>query len=683
MIIQSLTIENLFSYQGRVTFDLSPRSPERPIVVIRARNGQGKTNLLNALKLALGGLTEQLRADAASFGEAVPHNGYVWGAPQQRWEGIINRQARQRPTKETRFAVTVKLRERADTIEVCRSWTAEQSTARGGYAGTLDVLVGDKRLIEGVEAEDLLHQLIPADLLPYFLFDGELVQRMSAFAGTSLRNDAYKLMELNLIDRLSRELKSRAGEWVREAQTAEVHVRVVALEHTIRGCDAEQLKVKEAQARHKVTQKYLEAEKKDVERRLRQFDDSGRDDRVRWMQRLEHLERYAEGLRLAWRLEVLPISPLLFNETLVQRAITQVERTRLAGQAEDKHYAVRLALEEVPTLIARDPALYDLKPSQRLALIDVCRRHLANVLPSKPTPQEGVWPGMSDAHAGAVLRVLNEWGALGVAKRSREQLRALAEAQEEAEEIKRRLAKTADLSVEQATERQRLQGELGRLSAALERVTIELEGFSQELLRLGQQRGRASRDLELALAERARREDAHSRAGLAQRAADFTEALLREAAGRRRDQLNFLVNQRFAALFSSSAQIGQLKIDHEMRLRLYTPDGRVVEPYNVSSGMRQLIAMALLWALQDVSGRAMPVVMDTPIARLDREHQERVLFSYLPQASKQVILLPTDAELDDARLSRLAPHISHGYTLINRSGEATKHADLGIPGHWL
>ncbi len=214
---------------------------------------------------------------------------------------------------------------------------------------------------------------------------------------------------------------------------------------------------------------------------------------------------------------------------------------------------------------------------------------------------------------------------------------------------------------------------------ALERIKVELELCAKELLQLGQERGRAQGELDQALAERARREGAQSRAGLAQRAADFTQDLLRAAAEHRRARLNLLINQRFAGIFSSSAQIGQLKIDEDMRLRLFTPDGRVIEPYNLSAGMRQLVAVALLWALQGISRREMPVAIDTPIARLDREHQERVLFTYLPQASRQVILLPTDAELDDTRLRALAPHISHGYTLLNQSGEATQTAELRIP----
>ncbi|QFY41545.1 hypothetical protein F6R98_01995 [Candidatus Methylospira mobilis] len=39
----------------------------------------------------------------------------------------------------------------------------------------------------------------------------------------------------------------------------------------------------------------------------------------------------------------------------------------------------------------------------------------------------------------------------------------------------------------------------------------------------------------------------------------------------------------------------------------------------------QLAATALLWALQDVSGRKLPVIFDTPLGRIDRQHQDNLL----------------------------------------------------------
>ena len=78
--------------------------------------------------------------------------------------------------------------------------------------------------------------------------------------------------------------------------------------------------------------------------------------------------------------------------------------------------------------------------------------------------------------------------------------------------------------------------------------------------------------------------------------------------------------------------------------------------------MKQLFATSLLWTLKDVSGQFLPVIIDTPLARFDRGHQQSLLTRYYPHAGNQVILLPTDSELDREKYNILKPH-TH-YSLI-------------------
>jgi DNA sulfur modification protein DndD len=80
---------------------------------------------------------------------------------------------------------------------------------------------------------------------------------------------------------------------------------------------------------------------------------------------------------------------------------------------------------------------------------------------------------------------------------------------------------------------------------------------------------------------------------------------------------------------------------------------------------------ALLWALSEVSGKQFPLVVDTPLARIDLAHQEAILRYYYPNAAAQVIVLPTDAELDARKLQLIAPHVYRAYRLTNPDGEHT------------
>lgn len=60
-----------------------------------------------------------------------------------------------------------------------------------------------------------------------------------------------------------------------------------------------------------------------------------------------------------------------------------------------------------------------------------------------------------------------------------------------------------------------------------------------------------------------------------------------------------------------------------------------------------MVATALLWALKTVSNKNIPVVIDTPLGRLDADNQKSLLVNYYPCVGEQVILLPTDSELDE------------------------------------
>jgi DNA sulfur modification protein DndD len=83
----------------------------------------------------------------------------------------------------------------------------------------------------------------------------------------------------------------------------------------------------------------------------------------------------------------------------------------------------------------------------------------------------------------------------------------------------------------------------------------------------------------------------------------------------------------------------------------------------LSSGEKQIYAIAMLWGLARTSGRPLPVIIDTPLGRLDSEHRANLCQNYFPNASHQVILLSTDTEVDRPLFDNLRDHISHAYSL--------------------
>ena len=48
----------------------------------------------------------------------------------------------------------------------------------------------------------------------------------------------------------------------------------------------------------------------------------------------------------------------------------------------------------------------------------------------------------------------------------------------------------------------------------------------------------------------------------------------------------------------------------------------------MSSGERQILALSILWTLSILANKDMPLLIDTPLARLDSKHRENLLKEY-------------------------------------------------------
>lgn len=119
-----------------------------------------------------------------------------------------------------------------------------------------------------------------------------------------------------------------------------------------------------------------------------------------------------------------------------------------------------------------------------------------------------------------------------------------------------------------------------------------------------------------------------------------------------------------SALLRKSDLVTNVSIDPKtFAIELRDAEWAVLAPEQLSAGERQLLAVALLWALAKASGQAAPTVIDTPLGRLDSQHRSRLIERYFPFAGNQVILLSTDEEIDAALYTRLAPSISRSFTI--------------------
>lgn len=91
---------------------------------------------------------------------------------------------------------------------------------------------------------------------------------------------------------------------------------------------------------------------------------------------------------------------------------------------------------------------------------------------------------------------------------------------------------------------------------------------------------------------------------------------------------------------------------------MFNLNGDALPQERMSVSQKQISAIAVLLALRLVSRRTLPMIVDTPLGRLDSEHRQHLVQRYFPQASHQVILLSTDTEIDQGLFEDREPAIA-------------------------
>src|SRR5690606_211498 len=93
-----------------------------------------------------------------------------------------------------------------------------------------------------------------------------------------------------------------------------------------------------------------------------------------------------------------------------------------------------------------------------------------------------------------------------------------------------------------------------------------------------------------------------------------------------------------------SDYLREVTINEDGEVELASPDGRDLRQYDLSAGEKQIFTQALFSAIAEVSERTFPLVVDTPLGRLDENHRLNVL-KHITGRKGQVILISTDTEV--------------------------------------
>ncbi len=340
---------------------------------------------------------------------------------------------------------------------------------------------------------------------------------------------------------------------------------------------------------------------------------------------------------------------------------------------------IRQIKDELPAWI--EEGAPELEEGKRLQLAQALTRRLEGLV--REPASEGLLAGLDVARAERLRATLLRWAAGGADRRNLQaaQLAEAAGLQLELDQIGEALIRIEVGSQSNLEEYRRvmlaiteLEGKVsehnqrkGALTDRIAQLGRDIEELARKLKSLRDSQERASKNAE----------EARFIQRVAKAMNDLREAARRES----RATLETLINAKFKVLVSGHALVDRIELDDDYTLFFRDAAGDHIGRASLSSGLKQLAATALLWAMKDAAAAVdMPVIIDTPLGRIDKTNQDNLLNNYYPALSHQVIVLPTDSEIDARKRDLLIDHIAVEYRIENESGDRAQLDRIDLKG---
>ncbi len=665
----SIRIQNLFSYRDGVFEFPETEDPKKNVVLIHGRNGFGKTSFINSLKLFFVG-SEDDEIRAVIRGRQYSARDYILGGGAE-WEGAFNRRAL--ADKEKECSITVTWRETKGVVVAKRSWTIEGPAAVREHLQIWPGFEVEEGTLEDAEQrQDFVDRRLPRALVPFFIYDAEHVQRIAESNSEAVLEQIERLLDITAINtadtyvgrvlqKLRRESNARQEQLKLESLRGQ-HEVAVAKRGTV---DAE---IEAAEEQDNENKRRLT----ELERRLRNSKAAANEQtesvlKAQLNDRKTMLEEKASSF-----LENFPaVAPLVSHPHLIARALEKLKassqgRAQLVDELQGILERLPVRLFDEPQL--PKPALTDSQKrffKQKVALLIESEMQLA-----AGANDDESWAISVDrarkvesqlrAFADTTLRESYAGNLRDISKLARDDLALKAQLDDlsmlpKADREKQQERRAEKAALEESSES--LREKIGALRASLIPVAREIEKLRLEV---AYQERRVS--------EATRNQVSVEIADKALKGIRLYRGALKQA---RQQEIEATMNKHFQVLMESNTLVASIRFDEDFKMKYFDSDENAIGMSNISAGMKQLAAQALLWALKDVSGSACPVVIDTPLARIDAGHQHLLITKYYPAAAEQVIVLPTDSELDAAKYAMLKPYIATEFCLHNPRGDVT------------
>lgn len=624
----------------------------RPITMVGGLNGRGKTSLLSAVQIALYG------ERSPSKGAHIKYTNYL--------KGLIHKSADPEEGTWVEVDLEVPIRGQNIHLTVRRSWR-----------------VANVRLVERLEIwrdglldpylartwDSHIEELAPPALAPLFFFDGERIGELADLEETpvSVQRAIRSLLGLEVADRLVQDLgrivrhkKTKASGNGAQKELALAGEQLDQLDKAVLGIQESIAKLSDL---IKDNDQTLKGKQEEYFQRGGTFGEN----RHTLKQRLEQLQQE----HIVAKSEILSLAagplPLLIVLPLLKRSREMIEFEERIRQAESALPLFRERNSKLLNALSLDSGASQFI-DQISGILALEEQELATLLSN-----ELVFP-LTNAGTSLLCDFLDHVGA-EVQRTAATSVAEYKRIQSEQELLSRH-----ELIEVNQEELDQLVAEVLQINQHGTYLRSQLAEEEKRLKELEVQRVKVTNQIRRLYVTQMEDEEEERVTRFAERAQEGIEAFRQRLIEAKVGGLARSITESLNKLTHKAGLVDRVEIDRiTLDITLWDKENRRVPKASLSSGEKQILAISVLWGLAQASDLHLPVIIDTPMGRLDSLHRINFVQRYLPFASRQVIILSTDTEIIGTYWNMLQPYVGKEYLL---KYDASRHQTQVVAGYF-
>ena len=645
MHFSSIELYNYGIYKGLHTLNLVNQQEQKNITLIGGMNGRGKTTLLDSVFLCLYGR------------KAIE---FVAGKKEAYNKVLRDRINKSSQENSTYIKLTMEMEDEEETtISITRLWQQNDRKINTSLRVEKNG-ISDNYLSENWEY--YVEELIPFGIAKFFFFDNEKISQLADDDAFEKIKDSIKsVMGVTTIESLCghiEKIRKNKNANIKKSETTTLTRDSEKLSADIEHCET---KLRSVYAQKSALVPKLEKTADMLEQAEQDFWKKGGNlgfhyDTIRKDQ--HSLREKADWLKEeALTLAANPATPLCLCPNL---AADTYNRIQSEEESHAKYYSLPVITKMYGTLLSDFQSSYSDSSDSYIKLSELVSQQLTELENEVAQKHANVLAPLAqtliEKFVSSEARSITDKCAYLIAENEKT-LTALAQLEvhlssnAEKNETTKFLEKIKELQALKT----HLQADIAKYDDQIKSVNFEKEQLERQLNKVL-----------LKMAEEADTSDDNVRII---KYSTMTLEIMHTFANRLQAQKVSQLEKNITSCFEFLAQkqgiITSISIHPEsLDITLRDYNGGTLLKEQLSAGEKQMFAISILWGLALSSGYKLPVIIDTPMARLDSAHRSNFINKYLPNASSQVIVLSTDEEINGKYLNDIKDYINSTYTLV-------------------